>query len=125
MLRAHGAYHGSDPCWTPSLAGITSNERADLIEFDYNDLTGAEAAAARADGDVAAIIVTPFRRDAFKDQVLAGCRPGAGRFDVRTGPGSRSAREKATALSRLSWFLLTLVQGRTYVPGKRIGNFPN
>ena len=102
MLRAHGAYHGSDPCWTPSLAGITSNERADLIEFDYNDLTGAEAAAARADGDVAAIIVTPFRRDAFKDQVLAGCRP------VRRSHGARIAVRPREGHSSITAFVVPL-----------------
>jgi Glutamate-1-semialdehyde aminotransferase len=71
VLMAHGAYHGSDPWCTPSTAGTTPNERADLIEFTYNDLASAEEAAARADGDVAAIIVTPFKHDAFEDQQLA------------------------------------------------------
>jgi glutamate-1-semialdehyde 2,1-aminomutase len=71
VLMAHGAYHGADPWCTPSTAGTTPNERADLIEFAYNDLASAEQAAARADGDVAAIIVTPFKHDAFEDQELA------------------------------------------------------
>ena len=71
VLKAHGAYHGADPWCTPSPAGTTPNERADLIEFTYNDLASAEEAAARADGDVAAIIVTPFKHDAFEDQELA------------------------------------------------------
>ncbi|MFC4587151.1 aminotransferase class III-fold pyridoxal phosphate-dependent enzyme [Sphaerisporangium corydalis] len=71
VLVAHGAYHGADPWCTPSLAGTTPNERADLIEYPYNDLAGAEAAAAQADGDVAAIIVTPFKHDSFEDQELA------------------------------------------------------
>lgn len=68
VLKAHGAYHGADPWCTPSPAGTTPNERADLIEFTYNDLASAEEAAARAGGDVAAIIVTPFKHDAFEDQ---------------------------------------------------------
>jgi glutamate-1-semialdehyde 2,1-aminomutase len=70
VLVAHGAYHGADPWCTPSLAGTTPSERADLIEYPYNDLAGAEAAAARAEGDVAAIIVTPFKHDSFEDQEL-------------------------------------------------------
>ncbi|MFC4536326.1 aminotransferase class III-fold pyridoxal phosphate-dependent enzyme [Sphaerisporangium dianthi] len=68
VLVAHGAYHGADPWCTPSLAGTTPNERADLIEYPYNDLAGAQAAAAQAEGDVAAIIVTPFKHDSFEDQ---------------------------------------------------------
>ncbi|MDH2430673.1 aminotransferase class III-fold pyridoxal phosphate-dependent enzyme [Sphaerisporangium sp. TRM90804] len=71
VLMAHGAYHGADPWCTPSPAGTTPNERADLIEFAYNDLASAEAAAAQAEGDVAAIIVTPFKHDSFEDQELA------------------------------------------------------
>ncbi|MEV7967647.1 aminotransferase class III-fold pyridoxal phosphate-dependent enzyme [Sphaerisporangium sp. NPDC088356] len=70
VLVAHGAYHGADPWCTPSLAGTTPSERADLIEYPYNDLAGAEAAAAQAEGDVAAIIVTPFKHDSFEDQEL-------------------------------------------------------
>jgi glutamate-1-semialdehyde 2,1-aminomutase len=70
VLVAHGAYHGADPWCTPSLAGTTPNERADLVEFDYNSLESLEAAAATADGDVAAIIVTPFKHDSFEDQEL-------------------------------------------------------
>ncbi|GAA5075827.1 glutamate-1-semialdehyde 2,1-aminomutase [Thermocatellispora tengchongensis] len=71
VLVAHGAYHGADPWCTPSLAGTTPSERADLIEYTYNDLASAEAAAASADGDVAAIIATPFKHDSFEDQELA------------------------------------------------------
>ena len=71
VLMAHGSYHGADPWCTPSLSGTTPNERADLIEYTYNDLASAEAAAAQAEGDVAAIIVTPFKHDSFEDQELA------------------------------------------------------
>ncbi|MEV0589004.1 aminotransferase class III-fold pyridoxal phosphate-dependent enzyme [Nonomuraea sp. NPDC050310] len=71
VLMAHGAYHGADPWCTPSPAGTTPNERADLVEFTYNSLASLEAAAAEHDGQVAAIIVTPFKHDSFEDQELA------------------------------------------------------
>ncbi|GAA2687636.1 MULTISPECIES: aminotransferase class III-fold pyridoxal phosphate-dependent enzyme [Nonomuraea] len=70
VLMAHGAYHGADPWCTPSTAGTTPNERADLVEFAYNSLESLEAAAATVEGDVAAIIVTPFKHDSFEDQEL-------------------------------------------------------
>ncbi|GII61245.1 glutamate-1-semialdehyde 2,1-aminomutase [Sphaerisporangium krabiense] len=68
VLVAHGAYHGADPWCTPSTAGTTAAERADLVEYPYNDLEGAEAAAGYADGEVAAILATPFKHDSFEDQ---------------------------------------------------------
>ncbi|MBG0816794.1 aminotransferase class III-fold pyridoxal phosphate-dependent enzyme [Planomonospora sp. ID82291] len=75
VLVAHGSYHGADPWCTPSTAGTTPADRADLVEYTYNDPASAEAAAARAEGpdgsDVAAIIVTPFKHDSFEDQELA------------------------------------------------------
>ncbi len=70
VLLAHGAYHGADPWCTPSTAGTTPNERADLVEFAYNSLAGLEEAAASVEGQVAAIIVTPFKHDSFEDQEL-------------------------------------------------------
>ncbi|WP_067131794.1 aminotransferase class III-fold pyridoxal phosphate-dependent enzyme [Microtetraspora malaysiensis] len=69
-LVAHGAYHGADPWCTPGLSGTTPNQRADTVEFTYNDLASAEAAAEEA-GDVAAILVTPFKHDSFEDQEFA------------------------------------------------------
>ncbi|MEO3861369.1 aminotransferase class III-fold pyridoxal phosphate-dependent enzyme [Acrocarpospora sp. B8E8] len=69
VLVAHGAYHGADPWCTPGLSGVTPNQRADNVEFTYNDLASAEAAAEV--GDVAAILVTPFKHDSFEDQAFA------------------------------------------------------
>ncbi|WP_066368366.1 aminotransferase class III-fold pyridoxal phosphate-dependent enzyme [Herbidospora mongoliensis] len=71
VLIAHGAYHGADPWCTPGLSGVTPNQRADTVEFTYNDLQDAERAAAEAGDDVAAILVTPFKHDSFEDQELA------------------------------------------------------
>ncbi|GAA4077087.1 aminotransferase class III-fold pyridoxal phosphate-dependent enzyme [Nonomuraea soli] len=70
VLMAHGAYHGADPWCTPSMMGVTPNQRADMIEFAYNSLESLEAVAAEHDGEVAAIIVTPFKHDSFEDQEL-------------------------------------------------------
>lgn len=71
VLAAAGSYHGSAPWCTPYPAGTTPGDRADLGYFTYNDLPGARTAAAAAGGDLAAIIVTPFRHDARHDQELA------------------------------------------------------
>ena len=70
ILKAKSAYHGSLPWCTPSSVGITAEDRANVVEFDYNDLASLETAAAAVAGDVAGIIVTPFRHDVLADQEL-------------------------------------------------------
>lgn len=70
VLVARGSYHGAVPWCTPSLAGVTTEDRAHLIHFDYNDVDSLEAAAREAGDDLAAIIVTAFRHDIARDQEM-------------------------------------------------------
>ncbi len=70
VLVAEGAYHGAAPWCTPLPTGTTPEDRAHLDRFRYNDLESVEAAVARCDGDLAAIVVSPFRHDARFDQEL-------------------------------------------------------
>lgn len=70
VLVARGSYHGAVPWCSPSLAGVTAEDRAHLLTFDYNDLASLEQAAAAAKGDLAAIIVTAFRHDFGRDQEM-------------------------------------------------------
>jgi glutamate-1-semialdehyde 2,1-aminomutase len=68
LLKAAVAYHGANDWFTPRPAGVTAQDRANIVEFAYNDIASLEAAAAAHDGDVAAIIVAPFRHDSFVAQ---------------------------------------------------------
>lgn len=68
VLKARSSYHGAAPWCTPVLAGVTAEDRVNVIEFAFNDLADAERAAAEAPDDVAAIITTPYRHDSFVDQ---------------------------------------------------------
>ena len=70
VLVANGSYHGAVPWCSPSLAGVTAEDRAHLVTFDYNDVASLERAAAVAKGDLAAIIVTAFRHDFGRDQEM-------------------------------------------------------
>jgi glutamate-1-semialdehyde 2,1-aminomutase len=70
VLAARGAYHGSAPWSTPSLKGVTAEDRASVQYYRFNDIDSVERAAEEAGGDVAAIIVSPFRHDAGFDQEL-------------------------------------------------------
>ncbi|WP_241665464.1 aminotransferase class III-fold pyridoxal phosphate-dependent enzyme [Teichococcus oryzae] len=71
LLVARGSYHGAVPWCSPSVAGVTAEDRAHLISFDYNDAASLDAALAEAGSDLAAVIVTPFRHDFGRDQELA------------------------------------------------------
>jgi len=70
VLVAEGAYHGAAPWCTPRLAGVTPEDRANVIRYRYNDLASVTAAAEEAGEDLAAVLVTPFRHDAGLDQEL-------------------------------------------------------
>lgn len=70
VLVARGSYHGAAPWCTPSLAGVTAEDRAHLLHFDYNDAASLQAAAEQAKGDLAAVIVTAFRHDMARDLEL-------------------------------------------------------
>jgi glutamate-1-semialdehyde 2,1-aminomutase len=70
ILVARGAYHGAAPWCTPRPAGVAPEDRANLGYFTFNDLASVRTAADEADGDLAGILVSPFRHDAGYDQEL-------------------------------------------------------
>lgn len=70
VLVARGSYHGAVPWCSPSLSGVTAEDRAHLLTFEYNDIDSLERAAAEAKGDLAAVIVTAFRHDFGRDQEI-------------------------------------------------------
>jgi glutamate-1-semialdehyde 2,1-aminomutase len=70
VLSASGAYHGAVPWFNHRPDGVTPQDHANFRYFRYNDIASVERAVAEADGDVAAIIVSPFRHDAGFDQEL-------------------------------------------------------
>ncbi len=73
LLKARKAYHGAAPWCTPGPSGLTPEDRANTIQYDYNDLASVALAAERAGGndEVAAIIVSPVRQDSYADQEMA------------------------------------------------------
>jgi glutamate-1-semialdehyde 2,1-aminomutase len=70
ILVAKGAYHGAVPWCSPSLLGVTAEDRAHIETFVYNDLESLEIAAAKAGPDLAGILVSAFRHDYGLDQEL-------------------------------------------------------
>jgi glutamate-1-semialdehyde 2,1-aminomutase len=70
ILVAKGSYHGALPWCSPSVAGVTTEDRAHLLQFEYNDVESLRAAVAEAGTDLAAILVTAFRHDMGRDLEL-------------------------------------------------------
>jgi glutamate-1-semialdehyde 2,1-aminomutase len=63
VILARGAYHGAVPWCSPSVAGVTAEDRAHLLFFDYNDIPSLEGACEQAGGDLAAVLVSAFKHD--------------------------------------------------------------
>ena len=70
VLVANGAYHGASPWFTPIAAGTTPEDRSNLVQYEYNDIASVRMAADLAGGDIAGVLVSPFKHDAGKDQEL-------------------------------------------------------
>jgi glutamate-1-semialdehyde 2,1-aminomutase len=70
LLVARGAYHGAAPWCSPSVVGVTDEDRAHLLHFRYNDIDSLEQAAARCAGDLAGVLVSAFHHDYGVDQEL-------------------------------------------------------
>ena len=70
LLVARGAYHGAAPWCSPSLAGVTAEDRVHLLHYRYNDIASLEQAAAACGDDLAAVLASAFRHDYGVDQEL-------------------------------------------------------
>lgn len=68
ILVATGAYHGASPWFTPVPAGTTPEDRVNFVPYEYNDLASVSAAADRVAGDLAGVLVSPFKHHAGYDQ---------------------------------------------------------
>ena len=70
VIMAEGAYHGSHPWCTPNAAGTTEGERMDTLTFEYNNSEDLRRVANEHRGEVAAIILCPFRHDVFHNEEM-------------------------------------------------------
>ena len=70
ILAANAAYHGAVPWCSPHPLGVTAEDRAHLITFDYNDIASLERAVDQAGGDLAGILVSAYKHDIGIDQQL-------------------------------------------------------
>ena len=73
VLVARGAYHGAVPWCTPSLTGVTAEDRAHIMHFDYNDPASLQAAADEARAMTWRRLSSP--RSATMSAATRKCRP--------------------------------------------------
>ena len=71
VLAAAGAYHGAVPWFSHRRDGVTPQDHANFRYYRFNDIASVQQAVQEGGGgDVAAIIVSPFRHDAGLDQEM-------------------------------------------------------
>lgn len=78
ILMASGSYHGFHSWCVPSPTGVPDEHRSGVLNFEYNSIEGLRKAAEKHKGEIAAIILTPMKHDAFSDVEL----PAPGFFDA-------------------------------------------
>jgi glutamate-1-semialdehyde 2,1-aminomutase len=70
IAMAQGAYHGTHAWVTPLPAGVTPEDRANVVYFRYNDLQSLREVVENNRGKMAGVILSPFRHDAGHDSEL-------------------------------------------------------
>jgi len=70
IVMARGAYHGIHPWCTPGHGGLIEEDRAHMLYFNWNDLTGLRALFDQYPGQIAGVILTPFHHPAFGDSQM-------------------------------------------------------
>jgi glutamate-1-semialdehyde 2,1-aminomutase len=101
VLVARGAYHGAVPGFAVRGGGVTPEDQAHLIRYEYNDLASVQAAADEAGPDLAAVLVTPFRHDIKRDQELVDPAFARGLRDLADRTGAVLVLDDVRATHRL------------------------
>jgi glutamate-1-semialdehyde 2,1-aminomutase len=70
ILMAKGSYHGSHAWCQPHGAGIPEEWKSHIRYIEYNDSDDLKRVVEENRGAIAAIILTPHRHDALRDQEL-------------------------------------------------------
>ncbi len=70
VIKAKGAYHGVDSWCDPGHGGRIPEDRASILEFEWNDLEALSVIMSQNEGDIAALILTPYHHAAFAPSEL-------------------------------------------------------
>lgn len=72
VLVAKSTYHGTHAWCTPLPPGVTPEDRANIVFFQWNDLDDFMKKYEANKNDFAGVIVTPFRHEAFENSAMPG-----------------------------------------------------
>jgi glutamate-1-semialdehyde 2,1-aminomutase len=70
MVLAEGGYHGSQPWAGTNHAGITPNDRKDILMAPWGDITPFEQLVAENKGEIAGVMFTPYHHPMFAHQKM-------------------------------------------------------
>ncbi len=70
VIIAKGAYHGSHAWCTPGHGGLIEEDTKQVLTFKWNDIDELYDLVRKNDGDVAAIMLTPYHHPAFANQEM-------------------------------------------------------
>ncbi|HOO57571.1 MAG TPA: aminotransferase class III-fold pyridoxal phosphate-dependent enzyme [bacterium] len=78
ILMASGTYHGFHDWCVPTTTGVNPAHRADILGFEFNNVESLKKAVENNKDEIAGIILTPMRHEAFSNVEL----PKEGFFDA-------------------------------------------
>jgi glutamate-1-semialdehyde 2,1-aminomutase len=102
VLVARGAYHGAVPWCSPSLLGVTSEDRAHLQHYEFNDADSLREAARMAGDDLAGVMVSAFRHDLGRDQEMPSADFARAAREVCDATGAALLLDEVRAGMRLN-----------------------
>ncbi len=70
IIMVEGAYHGIGAWCTPFPPGTTEEDRVNMLTFEYNDTEGFLKLVEENKDDLAGVIISPFRHEAFHDSEM-------------------------------------------------------
>jgi glutamate-1-semialdehyde 2,1-aminomutase len=70
VIKAKGAYHGVDSWCDPGHGGRIPEDRSSILEFEWNELEALTALMAKNEGQIAALVLTPYHHAAFAPSEL-------------------------------------------------------
>ncbi|MCD6281067.1 MAG: aminotransferase class III-fold pyridoxal phosphate-dependent enzyme [Deltaproteobacteria bacterium] len=70
IVLAEGGYHGTQPWCTSNMAGVTPEDRKNVLFIPWGDLGAFRRVVEENKDEIAGVMLTPYHHPTFADQVL-------------------------------------------------------